>query len=209
MTQFILSKSYGYVVPRDSCLSMCCMEGVRSSANCSAPTSVNMRPLYQILPPVSKRPLLISTIVLSASLFWLYPGISCEGIWMNRKSSTHFTMGPIPFTCSRSARASPNRPKSPPAVAQPKLLLVLRANVSVSLDMRTTTPGHWFLCRGIILYASAMSQVAAWAPGGRFRINVHVVLNVPQVQGKSSDLSCALIDGVGRFMCGCDRFCIN
>ena len=40
-------------------------------------------------------------------------------------------------------------------------------------------------------------------------MSVHIVLNVPQVQGKSSEFRCALMDGVGRFVCGCERFWIR
>ena len=76
-------------------------------------------------------------------------------------------------------------------------------------DVLTTTPAHWLLCSGIILYALAMSLVATWDPVGRFLIIVHTIQKVPQVQGKLLELSRELMEGVGRFMCGYDRFCIG
>ena len=47
-----------------------------------------------------------------------------------------------------------------------------------------------------------MSQVVAWDCGRRLLISVHVVLNVPQVQGKSSELRYTLIDGRGGLCVG-------
>lgn len=58
------------------------------------------------------------------------------------KSSTHFRIGLRPFAHSKSTSASPNSPKSPPDVAPPKLLLVLRANLFGLLEVCTATPAH-------------------------------------------------------------------
>lgn len=52
-----------------------------------------------------------------------------------------------------------------------------------------------------------MSLVAACELRGRFLINVQTVRNVPQVQGKSFKLRSEFIDGVGEFVCRCERFC--
>ena len=51
-----------------------------------------------------------------------------------------------------------------------------------------------------------MSQVAACAPRGRPLISMHIDRKVPQVQGKSSEFSWELIEGMGRLVWGYERF---
>lgn len=73
----------------------------------------------------------------------------------------------------------------PPAEVSPILLQVLMANLS-SLSSLTTRPGHWSGMIGMVQYASATSQMAAWDPGGRLCTVKQMVAKVPQVQGNMS-----------------------
>lgn len=145
------SSSYGKMVCWFWWSQMCFIRKVKCSAKCSAPMSARTLPLYHSHPPVWSFPPLDAMMFRFVSLSSLYRTMVLQGILKNKKSSTHLSIGPIPLACSKSARASLNRPNKLPAVAPPKLLLMLSANCFGWFKIRTTTPGHWFLCSGMIL----------------------------------------------------------
>ena len=78
------------------------------------------------------------------------------------------------------------------------------------LDMRTTATGHCDSCNGIVWYASAMSQVAACNPGGRYTTSKKMVENLPHMHGSKLVVVALLMDRFGKQVdvwIGKEKFC--
>ncbi|KAI0654186.1 hypothetical protein C8Q70DRAFT_964640 [Cubamyces menziesii] len=56
----------------------------------------------------------------------------------------------------------------------------------------------WSGLTGVMRYAASISKVAAWHPGGRFRIRLDTSSKVPHAVGKASGSMCAFTESMSE-----------
>lgn len=156
----------------------------QSSLNSSSVPSSSLCPPNQILLPSWFLPLNVMSLFHFLCIL-LYSGRKLHQILKKRWSLTQLDIGPMPWECRISEVTFWTVPYIPANGTDLKHRAVSMAKVSFS--KWTTIEGYWEWWSRIVWYASAMSLVASWEPGGSWWISKETTEKVLQVVGKESE----------------------